>query len=234
MDRFVEGARAITVGDPMDPETPWADGGPRGGPAHRRVGRRGRRRRGEVLAGGKGDGQAYPATVLTDVPRDAAVCTQEAFAPTVVAAPFDDFEASSGRSTTPPGSRRGCSPTTSRMPGRRSRSWRWGRHPQRRADLPHRPHALRRGQGLGSGPRGPALRHRGYDRAAHPGPRPARLSSGAPEPRMTKTARWGGPPSPSGAVGAAPVGQGTTRWTGLPRWRPSTWSGRSRRPSRRP
>ena len=92
MDRFVEGARAITVGDPMDPETRlgpmvdleaaqriggWVDEAVAAGA--------------KALAGGKGDGQAYPATVLTDVPRDAAVCTQEAFAPIVVAAPFDDF-----------------------------------------------------------------------------------------------------------------------------------------------
>jgi glyceraldehyde-3-phosphate dehydrogenase (NADP+) len=94
MDRFVDGAKAIVVGDPMDPET-------RLGPmvdleAARRIGRwvneavaAGAR----VLAGGTGQGQAYPATVLTDVPRDAAVCTQEAFAPIVVAAPFDDFDA---------------------------------------------------------------------------------------------------------------------------------------------
>jgi glyceraldehyde-3-phosphate dehydrogenase (NADP+) len=92
MDRFVEGAKAIAVGDPMDPET-------RLGPmvdleAAQRIGRwvdeavaAGAR----VLTGGTGDGQAYPATVLTDVPRDAAVCTEEAFAPIVVAAPFDDF-----------------------------------------------------------------------------------------------------------------------------------------------
>ncbi len=94
MERFVEGAKAIAVGDPMDPET-------RLGPmvdleAAQRIGRwvdeavaAGAR----VLAGGRGEGQAYPATVLTDVPRDAAVCTQEAFAPIVVAAPFDDFSA---------------------------------------------------------------------------------------------------------------------------------------------
>ncbi len=94
MERFVEGAKAIAVGDPMDPET-------RLGPmvdleAAQRIGHwvdeavaAGAR----VLAGGRGEGQAYPATVLTDVPRDAAVCTQEAFAPIVVAAPFDDFSA---------------------------------------------------------------------------------------------------------------------------------------------
>jgi glyceraldehyde-3-phosphate dehydrogenase (NADP+) len=94
MGRFVEGAKAIAVGDPMDPET-------RLGPmvdleSAQRIGRwvddavaAGAR----VLAGGTGEGQAYPATVLVDVPRDAAVCTQEAFAPIVVAAPFDDFDA---------------------------------------------------------------------------------------------------------------------------------------------
>jgi acyl-CoA reductase-like NAD-dependent aldehyde dehydrogenase len=94
MDRFVEGAKAITVGDPMDPET-------RLGPmvdleAAQRIGRwveeavaAGAR----ALTGGRGDGQAFPATILTDVPRDAAVCSQEAFAPVVVAAPFSDFDA---------------------------------------------------------------------------------------------------------------------------------------------
>jgi glyceraldehyde-3-phosphate dehydrogenase (NADP+) len=93
MERFVAGAQAISVGDPMDPET-------RLGPmvdleAAQRTGRwvdeavaAGAR----ALTGGAGDGQAYPATILVDVPRDAAVCTEEAFAPIVVAAPFDDFD----------------------------------------------------------------------------------------------------------------------------------------------
>ncbi len=94
MERFVEGARAITVGDPMDPETrlgPMVDLA-----AAQRIGgwvdeavAAGAR----VLSGGKGEGQAFPPTVLVDVPRDAAVCQQEAFAPIVVVAPFDDFGA---------------------------------------------------------------------------------------------------------------------------------------------
>ncbi len=94
MERFVAGAAALTVGDPMDPETrlgPMVDLA-----AAERIGRwvdeavtAGAR----VLTGGRGQGQAYPATVLVDVPRDAAVCSQEAFAPVVVAAPFDDFDA---------------------------------------------------------------------------------------------------------------------------------------------
>ncbi len=94
MERFVEGAGAIAVGDPMDPET-------RLGPmvdleAAQRIGRwvdEAVAAGAKALVGGKGEGQAYPATVLTDVPRDAAVCTKEAFAPIVVAAPFDDFDA---------------------------------------------------------------------------------------------------------------------------------------------
>ncbi|MFN8520331.1 MAG: aldehyde dehydrogenase family protein [Chloroflexota bacterium] len=94
MERFVAGAQAIAVGDPMDPET-------RLGPmvdleAAQRIGQwvdqavaAGAR----ALTGGRGEGQAFPATVLVDVPPDAAVCTQEAFAPIVVVAPFSDFDA---------------------------------------------------------------------------------------------------------------------------------------------
>ncbi len=94
LERFVAGAQGIVVGDPMDPET-------RLGPmvdleAAQRIGRwvddavaAGAR----ALTGGRGEGQAFPATVLVDVPPDAAVCTQEAFAPIVVVAPFSDFDA---------------------------------------------------------------------------------------------------------------------------------------------
>ena len=93
MDRFVAGASALSVGDPMDPETQlgpmvdpesarrtqqWVDEAVAAG--------------GRVLAGGRADGQAFPATVLVDVPRDAKVCSMEAFAPLVVAFPFSDFE----------------------------------------------------------------------------------------------------------------------------------------------
>lgn len=92
MDRFVAGAKALKVGDPMDPETQlgpmvdlaaaeriqgWVDEAVAAG--------------GRLLAGGSGVGQAYPATVLVDVPVDAKVCVMEAFAPIVVAFPFRDF-----------------------------------------------------------------------------------------------------------------------------------------------
>ena len=93
MDRFAAGARALSVGDPMDPETqlgPMVDGA-----SAQRTQRwvdEAIAAGGRALAGGRADGQAFPATVLVDVPRDAKVCSMEAFAPIVVAFPFTDFE----------------------------------------------------------------------------------------------------------------------------------------------
>ena len=46
-----------------------------------------------VLAGGKRlGGSLYAPTILTDVPREARVCSQEAFAPVVILASFTSFE----------------------------------------------------------------------------------------------------------------------------------------------
>lgn len=45
-----------------------------------------------VLCGGERDGAMLAATLLENVPRDAAICTQEAFGPVAVLAPYDDFE----------------------------------------------------------------------------------------------------------------------------------------------
>ena len=93
MDKFIAGAKALKVGDPIDPTTDvgpmvdttaagrtqrWVDeavalGG--NGPARRQ----GRRR-------------VLPADVLTDVPTTAQVCSNEAFAPLVVAFPFRDLD----------------------------------------------------------------------------------------------------------------------------------------------
>ena len=47
---------------------------------------------GSVLVGGRADGAFFPATVLVDTPPTAQVCSNEAFAPLVVAFPFDDFD----------------------------------------------------------------------------------------------------------------------------------------------
>jgi acyl-CoA reductase-like NAD-dependent aldehyde dehydrogenase len=92
MSRFVAGAAKLKLGDPLDPETdlgPMVDATAAG-----------RTQRwvdeavalgGKLLLGGKADGNAFPPTILTDTPVTAAVCSNEAFAPLVVAFPFRDF-----------------------------------------------------------------------------------------------------------------------------------------------
>jgi acyl-CoA reductase-like NAD-dependent aldehyde dehydrogenase len=92
MGRFVEGAKGLKVGDPLDPQTDvgpmvdenaasrtqgWVDEAIALG--------------GKVLLGGKADGNFFPPTILTDVPPTAQVCSNEAFAPLVIAFPFNDF-----------------------------------------------------------------------------------------------------------------------------------------------
>jgi acyl-CoA reductase-like NAD-dependent aldehyde dehydrogenase len=91
--KFLDGVKAIKVGDPLDPATdvgPMVD-------AHAAD----RTQRwvdeaiamgGRVLAGGKADGTFFAPTVLTDVPLAAQVCSNEAFAPLVVAFKFRDLD----------------------------------------------------------------------------------------------------------------------------------------------
>jgi acyl-CoA reductase-like NAD-dependent aldehyde dehydrogenase len=93
MARFTAGAKAIRSGDPVDPQTelgPMVDDAAAG-----------RTQRwvdeavalgGKLLLGGKADGTFFPPTILTDVPLTAQVCSNEAFAPLVVAFPFRDFD----------------------------------------------------------------------------------------------------------------------------------------------
>jgi glyceraldehyde-3-phosphate dehydrogenase (NADP+) len=92
MARFVEGARRLKVGDPLDPGT---DIGPMVDAAAVERTRRwvdeARSLGGKVLLGGAAEGAFFGPTILTDVPASAAVCREEAFAPLVVAAPFRDF-----------------------------------------------------------------------------------------------------------------------------------------------
>ncbi len=98
MTRFVEGVEALKLGDPLDPTTDvgpmvdadqasrtqrWVDEAVALG--------------GTVLAGGTADGTFFPPTVLTDVPSHAQVCSNEAFAPLVVAAPFATLDEAIGR-----------------------------------------------------------------------------------------------------------------------------------------
>jgi acyl-CoA reductase-like NAD-dependent aldehyde dehydrogenase len=92
MDKFVAGARSLKVGDPLDPTTdlgPMVD-------AHAAE----RTQRwvdeaialgGKALLGGVADGAFFPPTILTDVPASAQVCSNEAFAPLVVAFPFSSL-----------------------------------------------------------------------------------------------------------------------------------------------
>ncbi len=92
MKRFVAGAASLKLGDPLDPQT---DLGPMVDPAAAA-----RTQRwvdeavelgGVLLLGGHAQGTAVPPTILTDTPVTAAVCSNEAFAPLVVAFPFRDF-----------------------------------------------------------------------------------------------------------------------------------------------
>ncbi len=92
MDRFVAGAARLKLGDPLDPET---DLGPM---VDQHAAERTQRwvdeavELGGVLRlGGRADGAAFPPTILTNTPVTAAVCSNEAFAPIVVAFPFSDF-----------------------------------------------------------------------------------------------------------------------------------------------
>ena len=92
--RFAERAARVRVGDPLDPETElgpmvdeaavertdrWVaealDGGAR------------------ALVRGEADGRWFGPTVLVDVPRDAMICSEEAFAPVVNLFGVDSFEA---------------------------------------------------------------------------------------------------------------------------------------------
>ena len=92
MDKFLAGVGSLKVGDPLDPTTDvgpmvdehqasrtqqWVDEAVALG--------------GKVLAGGRADGNVFPPTVMTDVPTTAQVCSNEAFAPVVIAFPFRDL-----------------------------------------------------------------------------------------------------------------------------------------------
>jgi acyl-CoA reductase-like NAD-dependent aldehyde dehydrogenase len=92
MDRFVEGARKLKVGDPLDQAT---DIGPMVDQAAARRTQawvdEAKTMGGKILLGGTANGSYFPPTVLVDTPVEARVCSNEAFAPLVVAFPFSDF-----------------------------------------------------------------------------------------------------------------------------------------------
>jgi acyl-CoA reductase-like NAD-dependent aldehyde dehydrogenase len=98
LSRFIDGARSMNVGDPLDPETqlgPMVD--EQAAQRTERWVREAEELGGNVLLGGRADGAFFPPTVLTDTPATAQVCSNEAFAPLVVAFPFDDIDEAVGQ-----------------------------------------------------------------------------------------------------------------------------------------
>jgi glyceraldehyde-3-phosphate dehydrogenase (NADP+) len=93
MDRFATAAAALRMGDPMDPET---DLGPMvdelAAARTQRWVREAVDQGARVLVGGQADGNWFPPTVIVDADPGSQVCSEEAFAPLVVAFPFEDFE----------------------------------------------------------------------------------------------------------------------------------------------
>lgn len=93
MERFVASAAELVMGDPLDPATdlgPMVDAAAVAraeGWIAEAVAEGAR-----VLLGGQADGTWFPPTILVDAPPSARVCSEEAFAPLVVAAPFSDIE----------------------------------------------------------------------------------------------------------------------------------------------
>ena len=93
LDRFTARAAALRMGDPLDPATElgpvidaaaaertqrWIDSALALG--------------GQMLMGGPPRGQFFPPTVLADVPVEAEICSEEAFAPVVVVSRFAGFD----------------------------------------------------------------------------------------------------------------------------------------------
>ena len=90
--RFTERVRSVKVGDPLDPNTDlgpmvdekavtrthgWVSDAIRDGA--------------RALVSGEPDGRWYPPTVLADAPKDAMICSEEAFAPVVNLFAVDTF-----------------------------------------------------------------------------------------------------------------------------------------------
>jgi glyceraldehyde-3-phosphate dehydrogenase (NADP+) len=93
MDKFVVASAALKVGDPADTTT---DVGPMVDDAAARRTQdwvdEAKALGGKVLLGGTAEGTYFAPTILTDVPVHAKVCSNEAFAPLVVAFKFRDFD----------------------------------------------------------------------------------------------------------------------------------------------
>ncbi|HEX5826580.1 MAG TPA: aldehyde dehydrogenase family protein [Candidatus Limnocylindrales bacterium] len=93
MPKFLAGAAALKVGDPAETTT---DVGPmvddKAASRTQQWVDEARALGGEILLGGTADGTYFPPTVITNVPFHAQVCSNEAFAPLVVAFKFSDLD----------------------------------------------------------------------------------------------------------------------------------------------
>jgi glyceraldehyde-3-phosphate dehydrogenase (NADP+) len=92
LEKFLEGVKALHLGDPLDPVT---DVGPM---VDEKAAARTQRwvdeavqLGGKIVTGGHAKGSFFEPTVLENVPVEAQVCSNEAFAPLVVVFPFTDF-----------------------------------------------------------------------------------------------------------------------------------------------
>ena len=163
----------------------------------------------ELLTGGERDGATYAPTVLADVPGRREVSCEEVFGPVLVAGQGRRRGRGVRARSTTPGTacRRASSPTTCRPAFRAApRAGGRRRRHRRRAHLPRRPDAVRRGQGLRRRPRGRARRDGGPHLRAGPGAHRHRpLSTSLLADLPSRSARpWPGPVAPRRAAGPPP------------------------------
>jgi len=93
LDRFVERVKTLKIGDPLDPEV-------RVGPLINDAAvektlswvEEAKKMGGKVLMGGERKGRIITPMVIVDVPHEAKVVSEEAFAPLVVIMPYEKFE----------------------------------------------------------------------------------------------------------------------------------------------
>jgi acyl-CoA reductase-like NAD-dependent aldehyde dehydrogenase len=92
LEKFLAGVEALHLGDPLDPVTdvgPMVDDG--AVTRTRRWVDEAVQLGGTVLTGGGANGAFFEPTVLENVPPQAQICSNEAFAPVVIVFPFSDF-----------------------------------------------------------------------------------------------------------------------------------------------
>ena len=179
MSKFVAGARALKVGDPLDPQTDvgpmvdehaasrtqrWVDEALAAG--------------GKALLGGTADGTFFPPTILDRRPDHGPGLLERGVRPARRRLPVHATSSEAIRQVND--SMFGLQ--TGVFTNDLGAAWRafnelevGGVIVNDVPDLPDRPHALRRRQGLGPRARGPALGDRGHDRAPDHGPRLAEL-----------------------------------------------------------